>query len=211
MTANKDIRLCFVGDSFVNGTGDTTTLGWAGRLCVAAAASGLSMTYYNLGVRRDTSDDVWRRWREECARRLPSSCDARIVFSFGVNDMTLENGKTRIDLETSCANLGRLLVDARKYLTLVVGPPPIDDDRHNDRIKTLSDGYAVETARAGIPYISLHAPLASDRDYLQDVATNDGAHPTHRGYRKIAAIVGASAAWWFNDSWNRYSSTPPEE
>lgn len=211
MTANNDIRLCFVGDSFVNGTGDTTALGWAGRLCVAAAASGLSMTYYNLGVRRDTSDDVCRRWRDECGRRLPDFCDARLVFSFGVNDMTLENGKTRIDIQASCANLGRLLADASKYPTLVVGPPPVDDDSHNTRIKALSDRYAVETARAGIPYIPLYTPLASDRDYLQDIATNDGAHPTHRGYRKIAAIVGASAAWWYNDSWGRYSSATPEK
>lgn len=28
----KDIRIFFVGDSFVNGTGDEEALGWAGRL-----------------------------------------------------------------------------------------------------------------------------------------------------------------------------------
>ena len=211
MRANNDIRLCFVGDSFVNGTGDATTLGWAGRLCAAAAASGLPMTYYNLGVRRDTSGDVLQRWRDECARRLPDSCDARVIFSFGVNDMTLENGKTRIDMAASCANLGRLLADARKYQTLVVGPPPVSDGHHNTRIKALSDRYADQAAQAGTPYIALYTPLASDQDYLHDVATNDGAHPTHRGYRKIAAIVGASGAWWFSASWGQYSSATSKE
>ena len=44
----QGIRICFIGDSFVNGTGDETALGWAGGLCVAASASGKSTTYYNL-------------------------------------------------------------------------------------------------------------------------------------------------------------------
>jgi len=31
--AAKDIRICFIADSFVDGTGDETYPGWAGRLC----------------------------------------------------------------------------------------------------------------------------------------------------------------------------------
>lgn len=30
------MRICFIGDSFVNGTGDPECLGWAGRICVTA-------------------------------------------------------------------------------------------------------------------------------------------------------------------------------
>lgn len=56
-----DIRICFVGDSFVNGIGDERALGWAGRLCAAANARGVPVTYYNLGVRRNTSKDILLR------------------------------------------------------------------------------------------------------------------------------------------------------
>lgn len=92
----RDIRICFIGDSFVNGTGDETFLGWAGRLCANAKPADASLTFYNLGVRRNTSTDILQRWEQECALRLPGNCDGRIVLSCGVNDMVLENGKTRV-------------------------------------------------------------------------------------------------------------------
>ncbi len=39
MTASdRDIRICFVGDSFVAGLGDETGLGWVGRVTTAALA-----------------------------------------------------------------------------------------------------------------------------------------------------------------------------
>ena len=59
------MRICFVGDSFVNGTGDPECLGWPGRICAAARRAGHDVTYYNLGVRRDTSGDVQARWELE--------------------------------------------------------------------------------------------------------------------------------------------------
>ena len=31
-----DLRICFVGDSFVAGTGDETALGWVGRVTATA-------------------------------------------------------------------------------------------------------------------------------------------------------------------------------
>jgi len=40
----------------------------------------------------------------EVACRLPKGYDGRIVFSFGVNDTTLENGKTRVELSNSIEN-----------------------------------------------------------------------------------------------------------
>jgi lysophospholipase L1-like esterase len=66
----KDIRICFVGDSYVQGTGDDECLGWAGRLCASARRAGHNITYYNLGVRRETSTDITRRWLAECEPRL---------------------------------------------------------------------------------------------------------------------------------------------
>jgi hypothetical protein len=52
---HQEVRICFVGESFVNGTGDPECLGWTGRICVGANKKGYDITYYNLGVRRETS------------------------------------------------------------------------------------------------------------------------------------------------------------
>jgi hypothetical protein len=41
-----DIRICFIGDSFVNGTGDPLCLGWSGRVCATAIQMGYPITYY---------------------------------------------------------------------------------------------------------------------------------------------------------------------
>jgi len=133
-----DIRICFIGDSFVNGIGDETALGWAGRLCASASASGLPVTYYSLGVRRDTSKDILLRWENECALRLPGSCDGRVVISCGVNDTVIENGKVRVTLEESRENMRKILEGAKKYNVIMVGAPPVDDDEQNTRIKAIS-------------------------------------------------------------------------
>src|SRR5688500_4352961 len=91
-----DIRICFIGDSFVNGTGDDTALGWVGRVCAAARARGVGLTAYNLGIRRDTSLGVLARCEQEWSRRLPvgvdgvDGVDGRIVLSFGVNDTVVD-------------------------------------------------------------------------------------------------------------------------
>ena len=87
----NDIRICFIGDSFVNGTGDETALGWAGRLCADAAIKFSTITYYNLGIRRDTSSNILRRFENEISSRLAKDFDSRIVISFGVNDTFIEN------------------------------------------------------------------------------------------------------------------------
>ncbi|MGD1712770.1 hypothetical protein [Dapis sp. BLCC M172] len=49
-----EIRICFIGDSFVNGTGDPDYLGWTGRICQTFYNQGYDIKYYNLGVRRET-------------------------------------------------------------------------------------------------------------------------------------------------------------
>ena len=193
----NDIRICFVGDSFVNGTGDETALGWAGRLCAAAATQGHLVTYYNLGIRRNTSREVMRRWQQECALRLPDACDARIVFSFGVNDAAIEGENLRIPFEESVSNLRTLLGDAKKYKVLMVGPPPIADDQLNQRIATLSTAYACEATALGIPFIDVFPALVADLEYQREVSDNDGAHPRSGGYTKLAAIIGRSTHWWW--------------
>ena len=105
----QDIRICYIGDSFVNGTGDETCLGWAGRISTNATSNERSITYYNLGIRRQTSKDILQRWEQECALRLPEFSDGRVVLSCGVNDMVIEEGQTRVTVEDSCKNVKQIL------------------------------------------------------------------------------------------------------
>ena len=194
----QDIRVCFIGDSLVNGTGDEAALGWAGRLCAMASASDISVTYYNLGIRRNTSKDILLRWESECGLRLPGFCDGRIVFSCGVNDTSIENGKMRVDSVESCANVRAILRGARRYKVLMVGPPPVIDDEQNERIESLSLAFARETKALGVPYIDLFSALCTDDAYKREVERNDGAHPRNEGYSKMARIIGSSPSWWFH-------------
>ena len=40
----RDLRICFVGDSFVAGVGDPLCLGWPGRLAARTFADGQPLT-----------------------------------------------------------------------------------------------------------------------------------------------------------------------
>jgi len=193
----QDIRICFTGDSFVNGTCDETALGWAGRLCASANSNGL-VTYYNLGIRRNTSRDMLLRWERECELRLPRPVDGRVVISCGVNDTVIEDGKLRICPEESVANVREILRGAKKYKMLMVGPPPIGEHEQNTRIQALSTAYSRESEILGVPYIDLFSRLSTDEAYQREVSSNDGAHPKSIGYLKIAKIIASSTNWWFH-------------
>ncbi len=198
MTA-QDIRICFIGDSFVNGTGDETYLGWTGLLCAAAAKAGdISLTSYNLGIRRNTSTDILHRWEQECSLRLPEFCEGHIVLSCGINDMVVEGGHTRVPPVVSCKNVQQILqLASLKYKTIMVGPAPVWDDELNGRIKYISSAYAKIAEENGIPFIEIFSHLIADQEYLQQSKSNDGYHPASQGYAKLANIIAASTLWCF--------------
>ena len=200
MNAN-DIRICFLGDSYVQGTGDDECLGWAGRLCASARHAGHNITYYNLGVRRETSTDIARRWLAECEPRLLPASENYLVFSFGANDVSLVDGQQRVRKDDTIANLHAMLDNARtRYRTLMVGPPPAADADHNARLARLSERMCDVTIRLGVPYVATLPALIDDRIWRDEVRDNDGAHPRAAGYARLARIVAASGAWWFGKS-----------
>ena len=71
-----DLRVCFLGDSFVAGVGDPEHRGWVGRLAARTSREGQPLTVYDLGVRRETSRDLLRRWHGKCVPRLPAGARA---------------------------------------------------------------------------------------------------------------------------------------
>jgi len=193
---NQDIRICFVGDSFVNGTCDRTFLGWTGRLCLNLAEQGLAVTHYNLGIRGDTSADIAQRWERETTRRLKEGYANRLIFSFGTNDTTLENGQRRVELTDSLRHTEQILsVAQQKYPVLMIGPPPILEAEQNDRTKILSNRFGELCVDLNVPYLDIFMPLSQSVIWLEAVQAGDGAHPGADGYIVIANLIQRWSAW----------------
>lgn len=201
------LRPCAVGDSFVLGTGDGAVLGWPGRVAERARAEGHDITLYNLGIRADTSRDIARRWRAECAARLPAIHPGALVFSFGVNDAAedLTTGAVRVPHDESVATARAILSEAMAWTrTLWVGPPFPDDTRppgraspgpayrmSAGRVEALNRAYAALAGELGVPYLDLFAPLSTSPRRRHALAQGDGAHPADDDYVLIADLVDA--------------------
>jgi acyl-CoA thioesterase I len=185
------MRICFVGDSMVNGTGDPEYLGWTGRVLRHERTRRPELTGYNLGIRRDTSGQILARWREEVTRRLPAEIEGRVVFSFGVNDAVQE-----VDPKQSLAHAEAILGDARtRWSVFMVGLVPIVPDGARERSRKLDTAFAELCGRRGIPYLSVFDGLMRTSTWLDEARAGDGAHPGAGGYARLAALVLASDVW----------------
>ncbi|HLO89224.1 MAG TPA: GDSL-type esterase/lipase family protein [Nostocaceae cyanobacterium] len=202
----KEVRICFVGDSFVNGTGDPDCLGWTGRICANVNQKGYDITYYNLGIRRETSTDIAKRWLQEVSIRLPTEYDGRVVFSYGLNDTTLENGQPRVNLQTSIENSYRILGAAKQlYPILMVGPAPYadqEDPSRRQRIIDLSQQLARVCQDLHVPYLDVFSILEKSTVWTAEAIGYDGVHPNAAGYLELAKIVENWDGWlnWFPEN-----------
>jgi acyl-CoA thioesterase-1 len=193
------MRICFFGDSFVNGTGDDEALGWVGRVVAQARRAGSDVTSYNLGIRRNTSRDIAARWRSEASARLSPEHDGRLVFSFGTNDCAPNgvDGGPRMTRGESLAFAEVILGAAPRWLpTLMIGPGIIaGEPEANQRILALSSDYARLCEKLGVPYFELCHLTASSPVWSREALEGDGAHPNGGGYQLLADAVWAWPAW----------------
>lgn len=196
----QDHRICFVGDSYIHGTSDPECTGWVGRISARARARGLQISCYNLGIRRETSADIAERWQQEVERRFRMpEIQTYVLFSFGINDSTVEeDGQRRVGLEETLHNMRGMLDSARRlHRTLFVGPAPIDDAAHNERIRELSPRMQEVADAVGVPYLEVFEPLVNDSTWITEIAETDGSHPSATGYRRLADRVEGWDHWWF--------------
>ncbi|WAL69142.1 GDSL-type esterase/lipase family protein [Amycolatopsis cynarae] len=198
----SDLRVCFVGDSFVAGVGDPDHLGWTGRVAARTHRSGRPLTTYNLGIRRNTSDDVLGRWRAECLPRFPDGCTGAIALSFGVNDTMVENGGRRVPADRSAANLATLLGEMSSATgpVLVIGPVPVADEAHNQRTADLNETFRHVCAVREVSYVDVFEPLLASAAWRRDVEAGDGAHPADTGYAVLADLVWPRWSAWVSES-----------
>lgn len=201
-TPRPDIRICFLGDSFTTGAGDDTALGFPGRLCSDLRINhGLDITYYNLGIRRDTSTDILNRWEREVNARLKRNehFNGRLVFSFGTNDNVFEHGERRVSMPNTLANAKSILVKAKQlWPTAMLGPPwtSVEDIDGGNRV--LSRSLAELCKEIGVPFLSLYGKMEGNEIWAKEAEAGDGIHPNAGGYGLISKAV---AEW---DAWERF-------
>ena len=188
------LRLCFFGDSFINGTGDSTALGWVGRACATQMAASHDLTIYNLGVRGNTTAQINQRWQAEAQARLDGVAPAqrRLIFSFGANDSAQD-----IPPQHTLAEAEGLLRTAQAYAhSLFIGPAPIADDAAADRrIAFLCEDFAALAARLDLPYLPIHGFLRQHRSWMDEAGAGDGVHPNAGGYAALADFIQGWAPW----------------
>lgn len=204
------LRICFVGDSYISGTGDSECLGWVGRVCAMAWRRNRQVTFYNVGIRGDTSPGIAARWRSECEVRLPAESPSLLVFAFGINDISDEAGVgLRVPHDVSVTTARRMLAEASQWnRTLWVGPPPANEacspmsprpglsfDFRNDRLLALNSDYRAAAEELGIPYLDIATPLTASSTYQQSLLDGDRMHCSAAGYAEIAQLVDAWPAW----------------
>ena len=193
-----DNRICFIGDSFVAGVGDAQCLGWVGRVVQSANKAGHCIAAYNLGIRRDTSDDISARWEEEVGRRFNTDAAHYLVFSFGANDMTIEGGQCRVNAFKSLENFTRIIKAAKaRHPTLIMGPCPVGDTGQNARLIELDQSYGDAAKKLGAPYISVINALMKYQLWVDEAKEGDGAHPSCQGYSHLAYLFQNWDQWWF--------------
>ena len=164
-------------------------------MAAAAWEAGIAVTPYNLGVRRETSEQVVARLEAEAAPRLVAEEPCRLVLSFGANDATVEDGRVRVAPEHSVAALREALRIAGRLgaPAFVVGPPPVAEPAHAERIAGLSARLA---AACTVPYVEVASALRASGPWMAEARAGDGAHPAAAGYGQLAGIVRAPFLRW---------------
>jgi acyl-CoA thioesterase I len=178
-------------------------LGWPGRACAAIAEHGHAVTYYNLGVRGDTTADVLRRWQTECECRLSPQSSGALVFGFGLNDSVRDDaGQSRVDWTTTSHAAREILRSAAAWRpTLLVGPAPVIDGPaprpvggrqwylSQEAIELMASRLEILAAEEGVPFLNLSNSLADSAAWREDLEKSDCVHPTSAGYDLIAEKV----------------------
>jgi acyl-CoA thioesterase-1 len=195
----QDIRICFFGDSYTAGIGDKTSLGWVGRISKELMHSENEITCYNLGIRKNTCQDIEKRWKNEALIRLPQHTKNYIVFAFGTNDTNLDNGKQRVSFEEISISTNKILSESKSYgKALLIGSPPMIDNNHNQRIFQLDKIMEEISNKNNVEFISLFKAIENSSEWINEIKNSDGYHPNYKGYEILYNIIKQTTFWNVN-------------
>lgn len=192
----------FFGDSVTLGVNDAPAGGWVSRLAGKAAQAGLSVppdTFYNMGVRRNSSRMILDRFEAEFKARAMEGVPSYLLFCFGTVDMAAPKGFPNIPVGESSANARDILLKAKSFgATALVSAPPVADKEHCQRLDALCTAYAAICSAVDVPFVDIFHPLLKS-GYVNDLA--DGVHPGPAGNDMIASALlqAQELADWFKN------------
>ena len=82
-------RILVFGDSIARGAVDLEKGGWVERLRIYFVNNSKDKSVYNLGISGDTTENLLKRFMNECKVREPEI----IIFAIGVNDSAIIQNK----------------------------------------------------------------------------------------------------------------------
>jgi acyl-CoA thioesterase I len=178
----------FFGDDVVAGIGDASYRGIVGRLLGAASEAQITLVPYNLGVAGETSVDVSRRWRKESTPRVTGQT-WEPVFSLGIND------PGRVAATASVQAMQKIAARTREHglSPLVIGPPPLGDQRRRAAIMELSRRFAEACAGYDIVYCETAATLARSKAWNGGLCAEA---PGADAYDELVRVVYADWLAW---------------
>ena len=192
----------FFGDSVTLGVNDAPAGGWVSRLAGKAAQAGLSVppdTFYNMGVRRNSSRMILDRFEAEFKARTMEGVPSYLLFCFGTVDMAAPKGFPNIPVGESAANARDILLKAKTFgATALVSAPPVADKEHCQRLDALCTAYSAICSAIDVPFVDIFHPLLKI-GYVNDLA--DGVHPGPAGNDMIASALlqAPELADWFKN------------
>jgi len=205
------MRVLVFGDSVAHGFWDEQG-GWVQRLKSltdkkAVKREKLSddyVTFYDLNISGDTTEEVIRRFEQETMARIPriGNKGLIIIFAIGFNDsFEIVGKKKNIVLQDKFRdNLLVLISLVKKYTSKIffIGLTPVDEPKvtpmpwapefsyHNDQIE-LYDSVIKEVCEQNNIYFIDILEEFKKRDYLN--LLEDGAHPNTKGHELIFETV----------------------
>ena len=140
-------------------------------------------TFYNLGVRKHSSLQIRERWASEYRSRVNDATVPYLIFCFGTVDMAAPNGNVAVPMQESTQNAQAILSEAQMEApVLMMGPPPVKNPDHLERLNKLNETYAGLCLDLGVAYLDLLKGLPAV--YVADL--DDGLHPGKTGNMLIA-------------------------
>lgn len=189
----KDINILVFGDSIAYGAWDNEKSGWINRLKLSLEKqTNYYYNIFNLGIPGNTTFDIKERFLYECKQRYSINSNTIIIFSIGINDSYIINGKNNVSIADFKNNIIDLINMAKTYTKniLFVGLTNVDESKVNpvpweNQISYLNKeilkfDYELENIckQNGISYLNVFELLKMDD--LQD-----GLHPNSKGHQKL--------------------------
>jgi lysophospholipase L1-like esterase len=188
--AKNEDRVVFMGDSITDG--------W--RLAEFFPGK----PYVNRGISGQTTPQMLIRFRPDVLALNPKVA----VILAGTNDLAGNTGPATLDMiEDNLASMAEL-ARAHGIRLVVASVLPVSDYGHNrdgkpinqttrrppEQIKTLNEWIKRYCADNKLVYLDYFSALVDDKGMLKDGLSDDGLHPTAKGYAVMAPLAEQAIA-----------------